>query len=235
LNRSLGATLVTTVLLTGCSMSVGSGGTDSPKPSVDRQAIIIAELCSDASQAVEVAMGIGGPNDLSTSSMLDDLDRNVADLRVAGQETLADATASLRDAVAETRGRGALVRVFFIDQSGRGAVNRLEDVLEVRSGVVSVTYHSEEETLRVFRLLTEGAPWAQDVSEGVIPAELSVELEPDARDVPKTIAIAREARGVRDVSTGGVLADPVAIATFRRAVVDACPGIELWPRPPKQG
>ena len=119
LNRRLVATLVAGVLLTGCSMSVSSGGTDPPKPSIDRHAII-SELCSDAPQAVEVAMGIGGPSDLSTSSMVKDLDRYVADLRVAEEEALADATASLRDAVAETMGRGALVRVFFIEQAGRG-------------------------------------------------------------------------------------------------------------------
>ena len=180
-------------------------------------------------------MGIGGPNGPNTSSMLDDLDRNVGDLRVAGEEVLADATASLRDALADTIGRGAVVRLFFIDQPGRETVNHLENVFEARPGIVSITYHSEEETLRVFRLLTEGVQWAQDVPEGAIPAELSIELEPGARDVPKTIEIARVARGVRDVSTGGVLADPEGIATFREAVVEACPGIELWPRPPTQG
>ncbi len=179
-------------------------------------------------------MGIRGPSDSSASSMVDDLDRNVADLRVAGEDGLADATASLRDAIAETVGRGAVVRAFFIDQLGRKAVSDLVDVFEGRPEVVSVTYRSKEDGFRVWQLLTEGASWAQDISEDAIPAELTIELEPDAKGVPKAMEVAREARGVREVSTGGVLADPAAISTFRGAVVEACPGIELWPRPPKQ-
>ena len=108
----------------------------------------------------------------------------------------------------------------------------LEDAFGEQPGVVAVTYHSKEESFRTYQLLTEGSAWAQDIPDDAIPAELTIEFDLGATGVPDAIETARAARGVREVSTGGVMADPGAIGAFRAAVVEACPGIELWPRLP---